>query len=250
VLAAEFGVMQSINRMQSPPGPTFSQLLRAWTGESLHAPRVFCWRQPFRHDRWSDYLPPDAQGRRGLVLVHGFFCNRGLWNAWMPKLRQIGCPHVAVDLEPVFGSIDDYVPIIEAAVEKIEKATGLAPVLVAHSMGGLACRRWWLDQHISRLHHVVTIGTPHRGTWLARWALSTNARQMRVGSGWLAGLGRREDDSRFARFTCFWSRCDNIVFPASTGKLTGADNRELQAVAHVRMVDHPSPMAEAMRRVQ
>ena len=34
-------------------------------------PQVFCWRQPFFSQRWPDHLPADAQGRRGVLLVHG-----------------------------------------------------------------------------------------------------------------------------------------------------------------------------------
>ena len=77
-------------------------------------------------------LPPAAaRGRRGPLLVHGFVCNRGLWNPWLERLHARGIPFVAVDLEPVFGSIDDYVRILENAVQRLERCTGLAPVIVA-----------------------------------------------------------------------------------------------------------------------
>ena len=81
-----------------------------------------------------------------MLFVHGFFCNRGLWNPWMRRLRAAGIPFVAVNLEPVFGSIDSYASIVEAAVRSLEQATGGAPVIVAHSMGGLAVRSWLQDE--------------------------------------------------------------------------------------------------------
>lgn len=87
--------------------------------------------------------------------------------------------------------------------------------------------------------HVVTVGTPHHGTWLARFGHSRNARQMRRGSAWLTALAARETAQRRARFTCFFGHADNIVFPASTGRLADADNRHLAGVAHVRMVFRP-----------
>jgi hypothetical protein len=50
--------------------------------------------------------------------------------------------------------------ILEDAVRRLESATGLPPVIVAHSMGGLALRRWWAEHgDDSRVHHAVTIGT-------------------------------------------------------------------------------------------
>ena len=231
--------------------PAPGQLLRAWLGEVVSAPLVFCWRQPFRSQVWPDHLPADAQGRRGLLLVHGFVCNRGLWNPWLERLRADGVPHVAVNLEPVFGSIDDYMHILEQAVQQLERHTGLPPVVVAHSMGGLAVRRWWAERgDDARVHHAVTIGTPHHGTWLARFAMTRNARQMQQLSGWLQTLAQREPASRAARFTCFYSHCDNIVFPPSTATLDGADNRHLSGVAHVHMASRPEPLAEVLEQLR
>jgi triacylglycerol esterase/lipase EstA (alpha/beta hydrolase family) len=165
----------------------------------------------------------------------------------MKKLRSAGHPYIAVNLEPVFGSIDDYLPIIEAAVARLEAATGLAPMVVAHSMGGLACRKWWAGQELSRVHRLITIGTPHRGTRLARYALSLNARQMRDDSKWLMSSFRGEDGRSHRRTTCFWSRCDNIVYPATNAMLAGATNQELPGIAHVQMVDEPAVFVETMR---
>ncbi len=251
VLAIEFTLLHRVHGDDPAPRAGPAQLLHAWWGEVRSAPRVFCWLQPFRSTAWSDHLPSQAQGRRGLVLVHGFVCNRGLWNPWLQRLQAAGVPFVAVNLEPVFGSIDDYVPIIEAAVRRLEQATGRPPVAVAHSMGGLALRRWWVESgDDARLDHAVTIATPHHGTWLARLALSRNTQQMRRFSRWLQALAQREPAGRAARFTCFYGHCDNIVFPPSTATLPGADNRHLAGVAHVHMATHPEPWDEVLRRLQ
>lgn len=250
VLGLEFVFLHRVHGADPTPAATPRQLLRAWWGEVRSAPAVFCWRQPFRSRRFDDFLPADARGRRGVLLVHGFVCNRGLWNPWMRRLREQGVPHVAVNLEPVFGSIDDYGRAIEAGVRALEAATGLAPVAVAHSMGGLALRRWWAEAgREARLLHAITIGTPHRGTWLARFALSPNGRQMQLNSRWLQVLAAREAPDQAQRFTCFYSHCDNIVFPPSVAALDGADNRHLTGVAHVHMAEHPEPRAELRRQL-
>ena len=245
VLALEFSLLRQMHGNDPTPKASAAQLLRAWWGEVLSAPQVFCWRQPFQSRRWPDQLTPDMHGRRGVLLVHGFVCNRGLWNPWLKRLRALGVPVVAVNLEPVFGTLDDVIPIIEAAVRRLETTTGLAPVIVAHSMGGLALRRWWAEQgDDARVHHAITIATPHHGTWLARFAMSHNARQMRQQSPWLGTLGAREAAGRARRFTCFYSHCDNIVFPPASATLAGANNRHLPGVAHVHMADHAAPWAE------
>ena len=248
VLAFEFALLRRAHGDDPTPRATASQLLRAWWGESLAAPTVFCWRQPFRSQRFAPGLPSVAEGRRGVLLVHGFVCNRGLWNLWLQRLRAAGVPVLAINLEPVFGSIDDYIDAIEQAAQSLERATGLAPVIVAHSMGGLALRRWWAERgDDARVHRAITIGTPHQGTWLARFAVSRNARQMQQGSRWLQSLAAREPAGRHGRFTCFYGHCDNIVFPPSTATLAGADNRHIPGVAHVQMADHAEPWQELQR---
>ena len=143
-LAIEFVALHFVGRGDSVPQPTWPELARAWLGEAVMAPRVFCWRQPFRWRLVPDELgDEDAQrGRRGAVFIHGFVCNRGFWNPWLERLRACGHPFIAVNLEPVFGSIEDYAPIIEDAVRRLTQATGLPPVLICHSMGGLAARAW------------------------------------------------------------------------------------------------------------
>lgn len=248
VLALEFSLLGLLHGDDPAPRASVAQLLRAWWGEVLTAPLVFCWRQPFRSRRWPDHLPPSARGQRGVLLVHGFVCNRGLWNPWLQRLQALGVPVVAVNLEPVFGGIDEFTQAIEDGVRRLEACTGMAPVAVCHSMGGLALRRWWAEQgDPTRVHHAITIGTPHHGTWLACLAMSPNARQMQLGSAWLANLAAREPAGRWQHFTCFYSHCDNIVFPPLTATLAGADNRHLPGIAHVRMAEHPAPWDELQR---
>ena len=254
VLALEFALLRLAHGSDPTPRANAAQLLRAWWGEVRAAPTVFCWRQPFFSQRWPDLLPADAQGRRGVLLVHGFVCNRGIWNPWLQRLHAAQVPVIAVNLEPVFGSIDDYSAALDAAVSRLQQCTGLPPVIVAHSMGGLAVRSWWAEQpadlqNNGRVHHFITIGTPHHGTWLARFAMTSNSRQMRQLSGWLQAMSARETAGHAARCTCFYSHCDNIVFPAATATLSGADNRHLPGVAHVHMADHPEPWAELQRRL-
>ena len=248
-LGLEFIALRFAGRGDPAPRPTWGELARAWAGETLMAPRVFCWRQPFRWNAVPDNLEPAAnlQGRRGAVLIHGFVCNRGFWTPWLRRLKAQDRAFVAVNLEPVFGAIDDYVSLIDSAVLKVTAATGLPPVMVCHSMGGLAVRGWLRSmQADARVHHVITIGTPHRGTWLGRFSHVRNGSQMRLGSDWLSELGTYSSAARHAAFTCWYSNCDNIVFPASTATLPGADNRLVRGVAHVDLAFQPAVMSESL----
>ncbi len=248
VLAVEFVTLRFVNRSDPAPAPSWSELIRAWAAEAAVGVRVFCWRQPFRAHEVPDSIagpyPPNA---RGVVFIHGFFCNRGLWTPWLKRLSAAGHPFRAVNLEPVFGSIDDYAPIIEAAVQDVTRVTGKAPILVCHSMGGLAARAWMrASAGRPRVHHVITIGSPHGGTWLGRFSRAKNGSEMRLASSWIEGLAGHEAGEMNAQFTCWYSNCDNIVFPTSTATLPGADNRLIRGAAHVELAFHPEVMDSSL----
>ena len=248
ILGAEFVILHFVQQGNVATRPNIRQLISAWWGEVLTAPRVFLWRQPFRSNVEPDKLPIRPDGRRGVLLVHGFVCNRGLWNPWLRLLRARDLPFVAINLEPVFGSIEAYVERIEAAVVLIEAATDMPIVLVGHSMGGIAIRAWFARfGSDARVHRVITIGSPHQGTWLARFGHTVNGREMRIDSPWLAKLATGETPEHYGRFTCFFGHCDNIVFPASCGMLPGADNIHVPATAHVHMVFRTQVFDEVCR---
>jgi triacylglycerol lipase len=250
VLGLEFALAAWVNRREVAATTKPSAWVRAWWREVCVAPQVFAWRQPFR---WQT-LPDSAAPQKGaaVVLVHGFVCNRGFWLPWLRALRERGTAYATVSLEPVFGSIDSYVPQIEAAVRRAEWLGEDKPVLVCHSMGGLAARAWLAADpgHAARVQRVITIGSPHRGTWIGRFSRVANGRQMRVDCDWLCQLAARERELRgespYERFVCWYADTDNIVFPAPTATLPGADNRLVPGAAHVDLAFHPRVMGESL----
>jgi hypothetical protein len=84
---------------------------------------------------------------------------------------------------------------------------------------------------------------------MARFGFVHNAREMRQGGDWITGLAQREPMARRARFICFYSHCDNIVLPSSTGTLPGADNRHVAGVAHVQLVYQPQVLAAVLEQL-
>lgn len=248
LLASTFaleGLLLRRARVGDPsPEPTVGQIVRALIGEARAAIPRFYWHQAWAWSAEDAHL--DAQrhaGRTGVLLVHGYFCNRGFWWNWTPRLRAADQPFIAVTLEPAFGDLDHTAPALDAAARRLHAATGKPILIVAHSMGGLAVRRWWSlhpETADAIVGQVVTIGSPHGGTALARLAHTVNGRQMRIDGPWLTGLARIEPARRAQRFLCFYGHCDNIVFPPARAQLPGADNRHLEGVAHVAMADHPA----------
>lgn len=175
-----------------------------------------------------------------VLLVHGYGCNGGYWAHLRRRFEQARISHATVDLLPLAGDIDGYVPLVERAVEELRAATGAAQVaIVAHSMGGLVTRAWMRAHGTARLARLVTLGSPHFGTALARFGLGVNARQMErrgeVASPWLRALAESEDPARRALVTSIFSHHDNIVSPQTTSLLPGARNIAFGGVGHVAL---------------
>ena len=260
LMALQFVAMAWANREEPMPRPGVGRMVRAWWTEAGWASVIFGWWQPFRRGAIPDWLPGCAAGGedaeleatapapRGVVLVHGFLCNRGFWTPWLPLLRARGHAFVAVDLEPPFGSIDGYAAQIDAAVRRVTEATGRAPVVIGHSMGGVAARAWLRACDAGRAeacaHRIITLGAPHAGTWPARFSHAVNGREMALEGPWVQALRQAEPAGR-AR------RKDDVVAvgieAGETGRaatLPGADNRLVEGVAHVQLAFHP-PVVQA-----
>ena len=248
-MAMLFVVTYHLNRNDAEPRTTLGALLQAFLREVCTAPVVFLWRQPFRTQAVPDFLP--ASAKPGVVFIHGFLCNRAFWSPWLAQLQTQNRAFASVSLEPVFGSIDSYSVIVDAAVAKITLATGQPPTLICHSMGGLAARAWLRSNpaNEARIQRVITIGTPHFGTALStEKALLplTNTQQMQRLGAWTQQLAKDESPSRYAKFTCWYSNCDNIVVPTSTAMLPGADNQLVTAQGHISMAFSQRVMLESL----
>lgn len=254
-LALEQAMAAAVHGQDPAPQPSVAARCLAWAREWWSSTLAFGWAMPFASQRWPDTPAGPGTGGRGVLLVHGYLCNRGFWNPWYPRLQALGVPFVGVSLEPVFCSIDDYADQIDAALVQLQRATGQAPLVVCHSMGGVAVRAWRRSRLAkgesaalvdARVHHVLTLGTPHRGTWLARFGQRPNSIQMRRNSPWLQALATSESAAWRARFTCVWSACDNVTFPPRCATLDGAASVHQPGRGHQDLLDDPAVFTLAL----
>jgi triacylglycerol lipase len=175
-------------------------------------------------------------GATPVLLVHGYGCNRGAWWWLRPRLERAGLSVATVNLEPMFGSIDQYVEPLRRRVDALCAETGAARiVLVAHSMGGLACRAYLAEHGIDRTAKLIALGSPHGGSEIARLGLGRNARQMEAGSAWLQALNSKPVPKGL-RAVAIYSVHDNFVMPQDAQRLVGADNRPLGGLGHFSLL--------------
>ncbi len=139
--------------------------------------------------------PPLAQDSRvPVILVHGYFSNRGTLRGIARALESTGVAPVFVpSLPAVLAPIENFAVHLEEVIRKVTEATGQPRViLVCHSMGGLAARESLRTGGSDRVAGLVTLGSPHHGTALAALGVGHNGRQMRLGSEFLRNLERAE----------------------------------------------------------
>ena len=235
VLSAGFGRERQPGTQLDPAGRAM-----LWLGEVAAAWSVFLFWMPL--ERWC--MQRDLGGARvgetPVLLIHGYVNNAGsMWRLWQ-ALRNRGVDVHTLNLEPVYADIEAYVPLIESRVKAICALTGAERVaLVCHSMGGLAaraylrqCQRAGLD---ARLAKVVTLGTPHHGTALARFEWSPNGRQMVPGNPWLERLAADERGAWPCTMVSIYSLDDNVVVPQRTAYLDGARNVEVTGIGHISL---------------
>jgi triacylglycerol lipase len=116
--------------------------------------------------------------------------------------------------------------------------------LIGFSMGGLVAR-YYVQRlgGLARVHRLITISTPHRGTWTAYLLRRKGVRQMRPGSTFLRDLESDSDSLNRLQFTSIWTPTDLMILPAHSSAMP-----EATVVRHV--VSHHARMAGNERVMQ
>lgn len=183
-----------------------------------------------------DRLRP-VQDRPPLLLIHGYSCSRGSWWWLRCRLEAAGWMVATISLEPIYTSIDNHAEALARRIDAVLAETGAQQlILVGHSMGGLVARAYCRRFGVQRVARLVTLGTPHSGSALARLGMGENGRQMRPGSEWLQALAR---ETVMPETTAIYSPHDNYVMPQSNLILPGATNRALDGLGHLAMLFSP-----------
>jgi triacylglycerol lipase len=210
----------------------FGALVSVWWNETWRSFTVFNIDQAWRSRFPERPLVRDAT-RPSVLLVHGYICNRGTWRRWLLD----GIPQhwnvATVNLEPIFGQVEEYSEGLHDAVERLRAATGAERVtLVCHSMGGLATRSYLRSHGHHAVGRVITIDTPHHGTIFAPLGHGHNAVQMRAASDFVRELAT---DPEPIEFVCFASQHDNLVVPRDSQILECAEAVWFERIGHLAM---------------
>jgi triacylglycerol lipase len=176
-----------------------------------------------------------------LVLLAGIHDTAARFD---PVLPLLGRPHLAVDLTPSDGSLS-LTKLAEQAAHAIQ-GLGHPVDLVGYSLGGLVARHA-VQRLGAPVRRLVTIATPHHGTWLAHGLRGAAGVEMRPGSAFLRDLASDWPETAARVPTlAVWTPFDGIVVPAWHARLPGATTVRVPVWRHGDMVTDPRVWAKVL----
>lgn len=176
----------------------------------------------------------EAASGRPVILVPGYLDLDVYFVPVQRRLAALNRPHSLLSLFPNIGDIPTSAKRLAERVEEVRRARGVGQVdLIAHSEGGLISRHYIRflggERTIGRL---ITLSTPHHGTYVSYLGPGEAARQMRPGSDFLRQLNEGDPSWGSVQYTSIRGGLDQIVIPHKSMILDGAEN------VLVRFADH------------
>lgn len=179
-----------------------------------------------------------------VVLVHGLYHNRSAWVLFARWLARAGFADLhTFQYNSFTGEFDT---ATESLCRTLDRLLGPRPgaraILVGHSLGGLVCRAAAGDPRFAgRVAALITLGTPHHGSELARVGMGAMARGLipglTIAQHGIPATVAAVPDPNCPRLALL-SPVDDFVFPASclrTGR-PGWDERVIAPMSHVFML--------------
>lgn len=176
-----------------------------------------------------------------ILLVHGMVDNRSIFTVLRRGLVRRGFGRIETINYPIrTGDVRVAAARLGEEVERLVETTGFERVhVIGHSMGGLIARyyvtRLGGDQHV---HTLVTLGTPHHGSYVAYLLGTALTRQLRPGSALMAELAAPVHACR-TRFIAYHSDLDQLIVPQRNAALHHASlnvhNIALHGVGHMSL---------------
>lgn len=187
----------------------------------------------------SRHRPRRAKDIRTVVFVHGLGANRACFFPLQAWLARAGHERQLAFNYATSGSVEKMAIELRDTVDRRVKGGRIH--VVAHSLGGLVARTWIQalggERRVSTL---VTLGTPHRGTYPSWYAPSAMLQQLRPDSPFIAYLDSLPPPVR-TRCVSIGAVSDHLVVPGTSAHAPFGEHVPLfDDVGHSTMLLSPA----------
>jgi triacylglycerol lipase len=198
--------------------------------------RPFGWCKARIHKGQPADRPP-------IILIHGLFQNRACLFWLEYRLRRAGLKHIYSINTPPWRDLETLTETLVKMIDELRVALQVDKVdLVGHSMGGIIGRNYVQNRGgTARVRKLVTLGSPHHGSKLAPFAVSSMGLTLLPGSEFLRTFNQTTLPAE-TQVTAIYTRYDNVVLPASSARMDGATNIELAGMGHTALLFHPDAL--------
>jgi triacylglycerol lipase len=177
-------------------------------------------------------------GSNPVLLVPGYRDNSSVFRKLTDFLRDEGFDVHPLTLQPSDGRLP-LNQLAEQVSEYVEKTFVGSEQLnfIGFSMGGIVVR-YYLQRlgGLARTERLITLGSPHRGTWMAYYSGRPGVRQMRPGSSFLMDLAKDEATLDQIHFTSIWTPLDLTIMPSSSSVIRAGQQKRLLLPYHRALV--------------
>lgn len=176
--------------------------------------------------------------QRTAILLHGLFDTGKVFLDLSARLHKKGFRTLAPDLVPNDGSVSIATlaaQLKEIIERKVEPSEWLA--LIGFSMGGIVARYYLQELNgYQRTQRLITISSPHHGSWLAYAAEGEGIKDLRPKSHLLQRLNARADMLKPLKPLSLWTPLDLMIVPAHSSVWQQATNIAFNVIAHPLML--------------
>jgi triacylglycerol esterase/lipase EstA (alpha/beta hydrolase family) len=152
-----------------------------------------------------------------ILFVHGYVNFSSVWIYHLFRLKKIGYgPLFLINLGYPFSDIDTYAKKLKKQIEKIQKKLNKKEIiLIGHSMGGLISSYYASNypNHAS-IKAIITLGSPLKGTKIAKIGIGKCCRQMEIESEFLQKLKTKYPVNLMYHIV---TKKDQLVIPYTSG---------------------------------